>query len=243
MKIKIIHKSKIIWNLVLFLLFSLFYYHVQLALIDRFSSFNLELFKSILISKSYLVVFVGLSLISIIRVRQYSKVLYLITGYLVIFESFKILLINFDKFLLVLNSFYIILFYYFYQVLKIELSESFYNSNHNDSDMFPPCLVNIECFVEMNDGRSYQGNIINWSEQGMFIKLEEAVPSLDKKIKIIIHFQNEVFYTSTKLISRSGDYRGFGLKVIKSKKSVKEFNWTDLYGILDEMGYEPSVLR
>lgn len=243
MNIKVISKSNIVWNVIFFLLLSFLFYHAQLAYKGKYSSLDLYKLKELALSHKHMAVLILITIISVYRVKKYSIYLFLITGIVITFESFKLLKVDFDKMLLVLNSFYIIWLYYFYQILNLELSESFYNPNFSTNEMFDPILLKINGDIELPDGKTYSGRIVNWSESGVFIKLDNPYKIINKKVKVKIKFNSEDFITSAKLVSRSSDNSSYGFKILDNEKKVKEFNWLDLYSILEEMGYHPYVLR
>lgn len=242
MKLKIVSKSNIVWNIMIFVVLSAAFFIIQNAMKGQSSSFNISYLKDMFKQFSYIFIIHVICLVTVYNLKKISKFFFLLTVFLVLLENTILLKDDVDKLSIFINSFYIIWSFFFYQILKLEISEPYYYLNYSNYEMFEPVLLNIHCFANDLNNESFRGKIVNWSENGIFVKFDKPVNLLNIN-KLEVNFNDEVFNIKVKNVSKTNDLLGYGFRIIKSEKKVTEFNWDDLYSILDEMGLEAKLIR
>jgi len=141
--------------------------------------------------------------------------------------------IDLNKLILILSFFYVVIFYNFYQFLKLELQEPFYNPN------FPlniiPAYMNTLIPIKINkNGVEYRAHLTIWARNGFFCKLVD-IGTPKGEVEIEIMMGNHSFFAEGQVVTRVSG--GVGIRVGKSL--IPEMGWPDFYGIINELGYRP----
>ena len=242
MKLKIFYRSTTMWNIVLFILLSFFFIYLQEGLLQAKTVFDQTFLKESLTrfwSFNLLLLVCG---IMVFRLKHASIFLFACVvaaaSAITIFNLSE----NFSKLITISLFLYLITSYYFYQFLRIEINEAYYNPGFNNDDLFEPMLSKLNCEIkDLDSGSVYKARLTNWNPNGCFTYLEDASENLNlKNVQITTSLSDTDFNSQAVLACRTNDKRGFGFRV----PSIKEdFGWRDYYSILEQMGYNVELLR
>ncbi len=239
---KIDYRGPVIWNIILYLFFSLLFIFLQ------------ELFKNsgTIVQKNYLKVFlvnhisiVGVFFVTGLFFLSYKKKLaiggFVLSTLITIVLTMYNLNINFSKFILIILFSYIILAFYLLQFYSSEVTESYYNPFFDEKNLFNPMLKQIKVELVQSDEKVYEGYLTNWSEEGCYIYLHE-----DKKVRgaveLKITFQDTEFTTKGRVVSHQKNGIGIKLKNSANEETLNTLGWFEFYEIIEEMGYNPELL-
>ena len=235
---KVISRSLILWNIILFAVLSIVFFHVSGSHVLNLSAFTFEFYnqaKSLYIIISVLAGFLFLSAFFVVRSSKlFFALLVLSVSSVVIMQLSD----DFSKLILVILFVYLVVSYYYYQFLGVEVNQSCYIKNFSDDYLFEPMLHRINVNLEWNE-ESAEGFLTNWDENSCFVKLNEN-KRLPSYVKIKVYINDEVFEDSAKVVSRLGNGRGYGLK-FKYKKSKQA--WAEFINYSNEMGYLPEIIQ
>ena len=245
MKMKIIHRSSIIWNLILFMLLSFIFIYIQKAIYLERSAFSLEFLKVTVINNIYLLSSLTLTSILIYKLKKICKIFYVATVFFVSAYSVLSLFEEFSKLILVVLFVYFLLSYYFYFLLKSDLNLSFYNPSFDNSNLFDPMLFKIDCSIDYKvngiEGTS-SGCLTNWDDVGCFISLNTELPKKSIIKTLSISFDGQIFEDDVKVVTILKDRKGLGI-MFNSSKSHNIFNWNELNKIITDMGISVEYVK
>lgn len=244
MKLKIYYRSSVVWNTMLYIVLSLIFLYLQNISINSASIFNKEYLKNFLVSYLPFCLYLGLVILYLYKIKENAKYLFLTVALLVSGITVYNLVYEFTKLTLIILFFYQLIAYYFYQFYSLDVGESFYKPNYKRDELFDPFLVKIKAeLVDITD-KSIRGSLTNWSSEGCFICLNEKFTlKKNKKMKLKVILQGSTFEQIVKLVSLTGEKQGIGLKVINSAEQTNGLGWNQFYGIINEMGYSPELLK
>lgn len=226
-------RSAVIINTLLFIVFSLFFLSVIESLEEGISALDVKGFLSFLDQNTFLLVVASCAFITVFFLSSFGPALFLLFCGVTLYKSALYFIIDFDKLILILSFLYIVICYNYYQFLKLELKEPFYNPN------FPlniiPAYKNTLIPVKISkNGIEYQAHLTNWAQNGFFCKLvDDGTPKGVVEIEIVIGHHS--FFAEGHVITRVPG--GVGVRIGKSL--IPEMGWPDFYGIITELGYRP----
>ncbi len=233
LKLTYTKRSAVIINTLLFILLSMFFLSVMESLEAGISALDIKGFIGFLDQNTFLIIVAGIAFISTLFLSSIGPSLFLLFCFVALYKSIVYFTIDFDKLILILTFVYTVLCYNFYQFLRLELKEPFYNPN------FPlniiPSYKNKLLPVKLNkDGIEYDAHLTNWGLNGFFCKLDgEGSPKGVVEVEIMI--EGHSFFAEGVIVTRVPG--GVGIRVRKSL--IPEMGWTDFYGIINELGYRP----
>lgn len=231
---KILKRSNLIYNQVLFVIFSVVYLHISFSLDADISAVDFPRFLNML---KGLPLLMGLSIVSIISLLMIRKVaIYLLSllTLIVFYKSFSLFLLSYDKLLLVLNVVYMLVSYNMILLLKEELSLAIYRPGFKDNSLEVENYKNLTANLSV-DGRVLSGNITNLDKLGLVVKVDNNT-QIKGTVDINIPFEGEEFYSKGIVATKFTD--GYGIKILASKKTPSVLQWKDLYNIFYRRGYK-----
>tara|TARA_Y100000296_G_scaffold78741_1_gene101891 strand:- start:145 stop:648 length:504 start_codon:yes stop_codon:yes gene_type:complete len=163
-----------------------------------------------------------------------GPLLYVVFCLSVLYHSFSVFLIDFDKLILILNFTYIVLSYNFYLFLKLELKEPYYNPRYpaNIIPIYESKLLPIKI---KRAGVEFDAYLTNWGLNGFFCKVDSD-SKIRGRVEVEALLQGHSFYLEGNVVtSRPG---GVGVRVTKSP--IPDMGWNDFYNIVSELGYGPQ---
>ncbi|MCO4753620.1 MAG: hypothetical protein KC478_04025 [Bacteriovoracaceae bacterium] len=242
MNLKIFYRSATVWNIILFVFLGFFFLYFQEGLLQARTVFDQVFLKEVV--QNYWA-FISIMLVcatSVFRLKHRSKYFFLLFTLSASAITIFNLNHNFSKLVTISLFIYLITSYYFYQFLKIEIEEAYYNSSYDNDDLFEPMLKRLECSVEdLETNKVFKARLTNWNPNGCFLYFDEPVEGAKlKKIKIATTLSSTPFEANAILASKTTDAQGFGFRIPSGKE---DFGWRDYYSIIDQMGYNVELLR
>lgn len=244
MKVRILYRSAVVWNAVLFVLFSYVFLYFQYLYINVGTikdKINLIGFINTNIGAGVLFLITIFSLIRCLKVGRYFL---LMSSLATLILSVANLNAEFSKFNILLLFVYLVISYYIYEFYIFDQKESYYNPLYKSNDLFKPMLTEIPIKLMKADKEIFQGVLTNWSSEGCFVVGEEPKP-ISGKLQAIIEFDGVEFKQTGVVVSKAKDLDAFGIRFLenKRKKDKNSLGWNQFYEIIDEMGYKPEFLR
>lgn len=203
------------------------------SLEEGISALDIKGFISFLEQNTFLLVVAGAAFLSALFLNSFGPGFFFFFCMVALYKSVIYFIIDFDKLILILTFIYTVLCYNFYQFLKLELKEPFYNPN------FPlniiPSYKNKLIPIKIKKGAiEYDAHLTNWGINGFFCKLDgEGRPKGVVEIEITI--SGFSFFAEGIIVTRVPG--GVGVRIRKSL--IPEMGWSDFYGIINELGYRP----
>jgi len=245
MKMKIIHRSSIIWNLILFMLLSFMFIYLQKAIYLERSAFSLEFLKMTLVENIYLFSTLILTSLLIYNLKKVCKLFYVFSVLFVSVYSIINIFEEFSKLILVVLFVYFLLSYYFYFLLKSDLNLSFYNPSYDEKNLFDPMLFKMKCSLNYKvaaKDESVSGYLTNWDDVGCFISLNSELPKNATVKRLQISFDNQNFEDNVKVVTLLKNRKGLGIK-FNTNKTNNIFNWNELNKIITDMGISVEYVK
>lgn len=227
-------RSAVVINTLVFILLSLFFLSVLESLEEGVSALDVKGFLSFLKQNKILISFSGLAFITTFFLSSVGPSLFLGFCIVALYKSIIYFTIDFDKLILILSFFYLVLCYNFYQFLKLELEEPFYNPNFplNIIPSYKNKLIPIKL---RKNNLEFEAHLTNWGSNGFFCKLlGNETPKGSVEVEVTMN--GHTFYSEGVVVSRVSG--GVGVRIRKSL--IPEMGWVDFYGIINELGYKPN---
>lgn len=224
----------------IFSILSLTLFHVSGSDLANVSAFSNQFYK--LAKKSYLglIALASLSILTTYLVMRVSKLFFILTTLSVAVLVTLHLTEHFSKLITVLLFAYIVVAYYYYQFLNIEIYSACYKPNFNSQNLFDPMLYKISCRAELSETQVIHGYLTNWDENGCFVKFLEPT-KLPKEFLLTVTVSDEKFEAQAKIVSRLGDDQGYGLKF--KQRPYEKHSWSDFINFTNDMGLLPETVQ
>lgn len=239
MKLYIVRKSKIVWNVFLFIFFSYFYFYVVDCL---FKGLAPLLEKSIInFVKNHLIISIlwPLSLVLIHKIKKTSKLCILAWVIIAYVDQSTFLFANFDKLVFLSLVLYLIYFFIFYNMWVRELASSIYGPNLKIEDLKHRPRLKINVKVTYDKGYSTNGILTNWDEKGCFIFINNVIPINISLVDVEISFKGATFANQGSIVTYLKGHKGIGVSFIPQDEKLHHPNWQEFYNILVDYGYYP----
>lgn len=241
-QLKVKKKDILVVNLIVFLFLSFAFLYLQYAYRHHLSPFSLVYFKKSLELFWYALLPLSVCSFLVWKHHKFSPVLFTFCITLVSFKVVEGLFIEFNKIIVVALFFYIVIYYFLYQLYVYYLSMASLNANYVKSDLFSPLLKEVNCILKLGE-EEYQGNLTNWDGEGCFVKLTRPVSRPGDKVRVRIDFKGRTFEQQGEVVAQSVDFTGIGIKFGKTPKGLNIFNWAEFNELVHELGYKPERLR
>lgn len=240
---KVLYRNTLVWNLVLFIIFSFALVHVATAITSDQSAFNHALVQDTVINHVWGVILLALTGLMIFRLNKFSVFLFPSAIIFVIGICSSMLIMNFNKILLILMFIYIIVAYFYYQFLKVELGESYNNPNYSKNRLFDPMLYKVTCKITSlrpsNNEFIVTGHLTNWNENGCFVMLDQNL-KLRGKVELTLELDGKEFSNVGLVVASINNNEGIGIKFYDESNSI--YNWYNFHKIIEEKGLLPEYV-
>ncbi|MDD0854791.1 hypothetical protein HBN50_16905 [Halobacteriovorax sp. GB3] len=230
---KIISRSAVVRNVLLFSLLSLGYLHIVYAFHAGKSAVSMPDIIAFLKSNFPLLALTLATIVSVFKCWKLSTYIYGIFTVTVTFHSLTIFFDSFDKVVLVFNLLYVLAAFYLYQLLYLEFSEAIYNPKFNGRDLDKRKVIDG---IVLNFGdENIEGFITHLDKTSFFFRAYEKKIGIRGKAKFSLNYLSKEFNISGKVMTQFHD--GYGIKVIDSENSAEgDLSWRELYDILIDRG-------
>lgn len=238
MGLKLFKRNRIIQNVLMILIFSLFFLHIIYSIRNGESALNYGSFLQLLEDRWPISALFVLSFISVFFVKSISKYLVMLFLSGVFGLSFYVFFEDFNKIILLLTLTYFLVGLYFMGLWNKELLEAVYlpNFSLHDVEIRPPFKFNVS--VETEEGNKTSGNLTNWNESGLFFVADELIPRTKKPVKLKINFEDIVFEEKGDIVTKFG--KGFGIRFNFCKDYGNFLGWKEFYKIIEDRGYRSN---
>lgn len=108
--------------------------------------------------------------------------------------------------------------------------------------MFPKNIMpqfNFESLpvVIKQEARTTEAFLTNWVETGFFCRLIDGERPMKGSVEIEITFKGHTFFAKGVVLTTTE--KGLGVRVTSSP--VPDLGWPEYYGIINELGFRPSL--
>jgi len=243
LKLKIIYRSAVIWNAILFILFSFIFVYFQDLYINTGSVLNIPMFKAFLLANIPFTILGLFTIYNLYRITNLGVQLYRLSIFIVLVMSIINLTEDFSKLNLMILFFYLSISFYIYQFYTVDKDESYYNPLFSESNLFEPMLKKMNIKLYKGEELIASGQLTNWSSEGCFVRLNEGV-NLKGMYSLEIEFEDLLFTQACFIVSKTKNNLnyGFRFKTSKRKEDIDKLDWKNFYEIVDQMGYKPEFL-
>jgi len=243
MKLKILRRSVLIYNAILFQFLSFGIIHLQSAFKLDIPAVQVELFIQTLSDNYLLVLGLILSSILVFRLAKNCHIIFFLFQFSIVARSLYLMDGEFHKLILILLFLLVTISYYYTVFIKVELGQAHLNPTYTGKELFDPMLNKFNCQVEIGD-KSYGGIMTNWNHSGCFIRLNDKLDNKAAEAKFSFSIGDRVFNDIGYITSTFGDKEGVGLDFMAAnRKNQDKFNWLALYQILNSRGLTPESSR
>ncbi len=233
MNVKIVKRSIVIKNLILYIVFSLFYLHLLYSLTRGVSAINLVQFQTNVQSEWALIMLGLTAIIAVFLGIKVSRFIYFLFFSIILIKGATPLFKELDKFVLIMNFVYLVFAYYFHLFWKLELDEAFYKPRFTKRDLGPKAKLPVNVKVIDRNGALVSGELTNWDKSGCFISTEGQTV-IRGKVAFEVEYENRIF-TQDGIVMTEYD-KGVGIKFQKKSLKTSDHDWLDFYDILRDRG-------
>ncbi len=220
-------------NIIIFLIFSVFYLQAVYSLSKRVSIFGVESLKALANENWFILAIVALTIFSIVKVKKYSDKLLLATLILISGKNFIMLSGSFNKLVLALNFIYLIFAFYFFITWELLVNKASFNPLFSRHDLEKEARFKIKAVLKGPVDQEVEGLITNIDEQSCFIYIPQHEKKLSPKgeFELTAIYEGVAFTQPALIVSRYD--QGYGLQLLKPNKGP---SWSDLYKVCLERG-------
>lgn len=244
MSVKVLKRSRLTKNLLLYLPLCIFFIHIVESLSQGKSALSLAEIFSLVDTHRPLLIFLPFVFTSIFYVKKLSRVLLLLFLGGVFVQSISPFFKEYDKIILLLNFFFIVVSYHFYLFWDLELKDALYRPGFTKNDLVECYPYDLDVTVKTESGKPLKGQLTNWNPGSCFVALD-----VDNKNSFFFKRPQRVILELTiegKKFESSGEiltayYNGLGIKLDKRDKKSYLPSWEDFYAIIDQRGLKPLL--
>ena len=222
------------------MIISTFYYHLAFSLDQGQSALVLDDFLNTLTQFWWISGMAALTIVLTFFGRQSSSYFFMATGVLIFAHLFFLFYQSFDKMILFLSVFYLLLNYYLYQVLKIEFSEAYFWPGYHFREIGNKELYKLKATiytVGSSEQEKREAYLTNWDEHSIFITCKDKNP-LKGHVKIELEGWGSQFSCDGVVVTTYPN--GYGIKLKdRQKKTALTPGWEEYYNIINSRGYRP----
>lgn len=241
MKLKIIYRSAVIWNVILHIIMTCAFVLLQEAIYQENSVFNPIFVKNVAMDLLPIIILAATALVFVFNLKKISAYFYLLSVLLVFSYTSYNLANDFSKLILIVLFIYVLTSYYLFFFLKTELQQSYFNPGFTDENLFEPMLFKINAnLVDKINNKKYPGILTNWDEEGCFIKLSHPIEKI-KKLELEVVYLGHSFKQKVRAVTVLKDKNGLGLRLDRSDKSSDQ--WKDIYKIISDRGMKVEFVQ
>lgn len=230
---KILKRSSVITNSIVFCFFSLAYIHLVNSFHKGVSALIVKDLLSFLGQEKILVFGMIAVVFCLYNCLKVSRIVFPIFAIVITLKSGILFFEGFDKVLLLLNFVYISCAFYFYQLIILELEEAFYNPQFTKRDLtVNGKLQNVKIITE---GEKVDALVTNLDKGSLFVKTSRPVLQISQRIRIEVDYLGRSFQIIGNIMTSYAG--GVGVKIENGENtSNNDLGWNELYDILKDRG-------
>ncbi|MFZ8934478.1 MAG: hypothetical protein ACO20H_01395 [Bacteriovoracaceae bacterium] len=233
-------RSTLTKNLTIFILFGPLFVLILEAYNKGLSAFDLSFMESLLYQNTYYIIGLLFALYSVFWIKRFSLFILPLFFLLNIFIGVELFIQSLDKLLLIVNFIYLGASFVFLTFWMDELKDAVYNPLCTPQDIEKRSSYGLVAELTDTNGVSYIGSVTNWDKEGCFVNILNSNTVPKNKVKFSLKLRGMLFCHNARVVS-SYD-RGVGIKIILDKQVDQEYNWTELYELINDMGFSPKLI-
>ncbi len=238
---KLYYRNGVLWNQIYFLIVSIVYLFVISAIGNSISPFKFSNLETFLVSHQAIVIFAVISAFFIYLSKKVSKAFFLSFGLTCLLYSFYTMIFHFSKISIVLTAFYIVLLYYFYQILSNELSLAYRNSIYKKNEVFAPVLKKIPLRLISNNNNELKAYLLNWDKSSCYLRvISGSINKSCTEYKVSSELRGYRLEDIGYLGTLSVKDNELGLRF---KEENSTYGWSHFSGILEMLGFKMEYLK
>lgn len=238
---KILKRNYTHRNVLLFLLFTIFYLHSLDCLAHGISIIDVASVGSIGLTHVFLWGLILVTFFMVYFVRKHSELFLLTTIAIVSLKNFLLLTYSFNKLILLLDFVYLLFAFYFYISWELEIKRACFRPNFSKSDLEKETRVILDGMLKVGE-ETRLAHVSNLDETGCFIILNEKLNASDLKNLLnssdiwLSTIVEDIEFKQKVRVSAQYD-RGIGLEYLEENSSDLAYDYLSLYKICLERGY------
>jgi hypothetical protein len=228
-------------NAIVFMVLAALFLVLQQSLQSGLPFMNAAFLKKVAADEWAVLIFFIPALISTLQQRRSSPKLFALYVSVVAFRSLEGLFLDFNKLVLLVLFFHIVISYGFYQLLTWTYSRAAFSPNFRSDNLYTPMGRVIESELAI-DSQILNGRLTNWDEDGAFFWLEDSIPKNAQDLLVKVKWENHVFQAKGTIVSATWDGKGIGIEWADTSVKTEE-GWNNLMALFSDYGYDPRLLR
>ncbi len=233
-------RSVLTKNLSTFLLCGPLFVFVSESYYQGLSAFDLDRLYDFFSGQSAYNLMLILSLYTVFWVKRLSLIVLPLFFAMNIFLGIQIFIGSLDKLLLILNFIYLGASFIFITFWSDELQDAIYNPFFTPQDIEKRSGYNLIAELVDQNGGLCIASITNWDKEGCFMNILDGAKIPKGTVEIKMEF-NGIHFDQRARVMTNYD-KGIGIKFILDKRVEQEYNWNELYELINDMGYKPRLI-
>lgn len=228
-------------NALVFMALAVLFLILQQSLQSGLPFLNGAFLKKVLIDEwSVLIFFIPALFATVLQHRMAPRFFALYSAFIA-FRSLEGLFLDFNKLVLFVLFFHVVISYGFYQILTWTYSRASFTPNFTEDSLHPPMGRQIPVEVKLGETNA-MGRLTNWDAEGAFIWLDEKLTARARIGDVRVTWEGHHFEAKGTIVSGTWDGRGVGIEW-KNVPVEKEEGWSNLMALFNDYGYDPRLLR
>ena len=224
-----------------FIFLSVLFLVLQQSLQSGLPFLNVAFLKKVLTDQWLLIMISLPAVYTTLRQRKTAPRWFAIFTAFVAYRSLEGLFLDFNKLVLVVLFFHVVISYAFYQLMQLTYTRAAFSPNYAVDTLHTPMGMPIP--VSLAHGNlTLTGRLTNWDDDGAFVWLESELDSTVKVVSIQVLWEGHVFQEKGAVVSGTWDGKGIGIEWEKTLPT-EEDGWCNLMALFEDYGYEPKLLR
>lgn len=233
-------RSILVYQLLIFCVFSPYFLHVADSLVEGFSALDQIKLYSFLTNRLSVLILAAVALVCVWRLSAYAKYVMLALVLNCLGVALYVALKDLNKIVLILCFIYAVTAYYLLMLYNIEIESAAYNPLYSSQTIGRRSDYKLGCSL-ISGGNKYQGYLTNWDERGCFVSLEPGEANLVElhgEIEIEVLLDGHLFKQNAYIVSSY--LQGVGIRfTMQTQAQQEDYNWLSYYRIIDDRGYFP----
>lgn len=228
-------------NATFFMVLAIIFLVLQKSLQSGLPFMNLAFLKKVLVDEWVVLLFLLPALFATLKQRKSAPRFFIVFCGVVAFRSLESLFLDFNKLVLLVLFFHVVISYGFYQLLEWTYGRASFTPNFTCDGLFRPMGRAIEVQVKVDDA-IVRGRLTNWDEDGAFLWLADKLPARARNVAVTVFWENHEFQAKGTIVSGTWDGTGIGIEWHTTTVETED-GWKNLMALFGDYGYDPSLLR
>ena len=234
---KILERSALTKNLILFSLLSLYFVFVIESVSSGVSSLELERIYNFVQREKILMAWASVSIFLVYRVKK-ASIFFLGIFFLVVFLKTFIFYFNeTNKLILVFVFAYLVIASNFFLFWKLDLKSAVYHPLFKSRMIGPNSFYNLFAHMTGIQNEAWV-TLTNWDESSCFVHCHEGQVFKREEVVLSFEFEGRTFYQRGRVMTAYEE--GFGVNFLFNQRTLSGLEWIDYYDIIFDRGFRPN---